>query len=109
MIAYHLPKICEEAGVPRVCPHSLRGLNATLALEAGVAPHSVAAALGHSSFAMAARHYAAPNTGANLSLRKVADVLACSAQHPDLKQLATLLRESLSQPELRALRELLPL
>lgn len=107
VIAYHLPKLCEEAGVPCVCPHSLRGLNATLALEAGVAPHSVAAALGHASFAMTARHYADSNTVANLSLRKVADVLACSAQRPDVKQLATLLHESLSQSELYALRELL--
>ena len=65
--------------MPRVCPHSLRGLNATLALAAGVALHSVAA-LGHASFAMTARHYADSNTVANLSLRKVADVLACSSQ-----------------------------
>src|SRR5262249_28009512 len=54
--------LCDTAGVPRVCSHSLRGLHSTLALEAGATPHLVAAALGHSNFRVTARHYAEPST-----------------------------------------------
>lgn len=93
-------------GVPQVCPHSLRGLNATLALEAGATSHHVAAALGHASFATTARHYADASTIANAGLRKVADVLTNKGAEPlDLQQLAGLLRERLSSDELLLLRE----
>ena len=105
IVKYRLPRLCAEAGVPRVCAHSLRGLNATLALEAGAAPQSVAAALGHSSFAMTAKHYADANTISNLSMRKVTEVLANTGQRADLDQLAKLLREALSGDELERLRE----
>ena len=54
-------KICDLAGVPRVCPHSLRGLHSTLAVQAGVSAEAVAQSLGHTSFAMTARHYADAN------------------------------------------------
>jgi integrase len=54
-------KICDLAGVPRVCPHSLRGLHSTLAVQAGVTAEAVAQSLGHTSFAMTARHYADAN------------------------------------------------
>ncbi len=105
VVKYRLPRLCAEAGVPRVCAHSLRGLNATLALEAGAAPQSVAAALGHSTFAMTAKHYADANTIANLSMRKVTAVLTNTGQRADLNQLAELLRETLSDDELKKLRE----
>jgi len=98
-------EVCARAGVPIVCPHSLRGLHATLALEAGAAPQSVAAALGHSSFAMTAKHYADANTISNLSMRKVTEVLANTGQRADLDQLAGLLRKTLSDDELKRLRE----
>lgn len=98
----HLHKLCEEAGVPKVCPHSLRGLSATLALEAGATGGQVAAALGHRSFAMTAKHYADPNTVANRTLRKVADVLG-GAERPDLEHLTALLREHLTASELATL------
>ena len=39
--------VCQRASVPEVCPHSLRGLHATLALEAGATSELVARALGH--------------------------------------------------------------
>jgi integrase len=55
-------KLCDEAGVPRVSTHSLRGLHSTLALEAGITSSAVAAALGHGSFQITAKHYAAPGT-----------------------------------------------
>ena len=68
--------VCDLAGVPRVCPHSLRGLHSTLALEAGATSGAVAAALGHGSFAVTARHYADPDTLRNTVTRRVTDVLA---------------------------------
>jgi len=49
---------CDEAKVARVCPHSLRGLHSSLALEAGATSIDVARSLGHSSFAITAKHYA---------------------------------------------------
>jgi hypothetical protein len=58
----HVHKLCDEAGVPRVSTHSLRGLHSTLALEAGATSSAVAAALGHGSFQITAKHYAAPGT-----------------------------------------------
>ncbi len=67
--------LCDAAGVPRVCSHSLRGLHATLALEAGATPHLVAAALGHGSFRVTARHYAEPSTLLNSRSRRVAGAL----------------------------------
>ncbi len=49
---------CDEAKIGRVCPHSLRGLHSSLALEAGATSNDVARSLGHSSFAITAKHYA---------------------------------------------------
>jgi integrase len=51
-------QLCARAGVPVVCAHSLRGLWATLAVESGQACEAVAAALGHGSFMVTAKHYA---------------------------------------------------
>jgi integrase len=108
VLRYQLSKLCEEAGLPQVCPHSLRGLNATLAMEAGATAHHVAAALGHSSFVTTARHYADASTVANASLRKVVDVLTNgSDEGPDLDALASKLRAQLSSNELKQLRQLL--
>lgn len=56
----HVRRLCDEAGVPRVSTHSLRGLHSTLAIEAGATSTAVAAALGHGSFQITAKHYAAP-------------------------------------------------
>ena len=55
-------RLCALAGVPQVCPHSLRGLWATLAVESGQACEAVAAALGHGSFATTSKHYATPSS-----------------------------------------------
>src|SRR6266545_6886629 len=49
--------LCRRAGVPVVCAHSLRGLHATLATDAGATPQLVAAALGHGSTQVAEMHY----------------------------------------------------
>jgi integrase len=52
-------RLCKLAGVPRVCAHSLRGLQATTALQAGATPELVASVLGHESPEMTLKHYAA--------------------------------------------------
>ena len=86
---------CKQAGVPEVCPHSLRGLHATLAIEEGATSEAVARALGHTSFAMTAKHYASADSVANARASKASQVL-CVDPNP----LAALLH-SLS-PEQRA-------
>jgi integrase len=73
---HRVHRYCDLAGVPRVCPHSLRGLHSTLALEAGATSGAVAAALGHGSFAVTARHYADPDTLRNTTARRVGEALA---------------------------------
>ena len=50
-------RLCVAAGVPVVCPHSLRGVWATAGVRSGALSHAVAAALGHGSFAVTAKHY----------------------------------------------------
>ena len=58
-----------------LCPHSLRGLHATLAIEEGATSESVARALGHTSFAMTAKHYASADSVANARASKASQVL----------------------------------
>lgn len=41
-------ELCRAAGVPEVCPHSLRGLHLTLRVQEGEDPRRVAADAGHS-------------------------------------------------------------
>ena len=53
-------RLCVAAGVPVVCPHSLRGVWATAGVRSGALSHAVAAALGHGSFAVTAKHYVKP-------------------------------------------------
>ena len=55
-------RVCLAAGVPVVCPHSLRGLWATAGVRSGALSHTVAAALGHGSFKVTAQHYVQPGT-----------------------------------------------
>lgn len=59
---YQVKRLCRLAGVPEVCAHSLRGLQATTALHAGATPELVAAVLGHTSTTMTMQHYAAPGS-----------------------------------------------
>lgn len=90
-----LHKFCKLAGIPSVCPHSLRGLHSSLAVEAGATSAVVAAALGHGSDAITLKHYIAPSAiDAARSSRVSAALL-----DPDLDQLITTLR-SLSAPQL---------
>ena len=69
-------KYCQRADLPRVCPHSLRGLHSSLAVAAGCTSGAVASALGHGSFAITAKHYVDPDTLRNSTVRRVADALA---------------------------------
>jgi len=75
-------KLCDEAGVPRVSTHSLRGLHSTLALEAGATPSAVAAALGHGSFQITAKHYAEPGTVERVRSKAVEQALSSTALPP---------------------------
>ena len=62
MLHATVKRICLDAGVPIVCPHSLRGFWATAGVRSGALSHAVAAALGHGSFAVTAKHYVQPGT-----------------------------------------------
>lgn len=51
-------RVCDAAGVTRVCPHGLRGTFSTMALQLGQGAQAVADALGHESTSTTLRHYA---------------------------------------------------
>lgn len=73
---------CQLAGVPLVCPHSLRGLHATLAIEEGSTSEAVARGLGHTNFAMTAKHYASSDSVANARVTRASQALTPSAPNP---------------------------
>lgn len=104
----HVQKLCDEAGVPRVSTHSLRGLHSTLALEAGATSSAVAAALGHGSFQITARHYAAPGTIDRVRSKTVEQTLNGVApehtipEHTDVAPSDILRAHQLLPPHLRA-------
>jgi len=57
---YQVARLCWEAAVTQVCTHSLRGLHATIHVQAGLSAEDVARALGHADRgATALRHYVA--------------------------------------------------
>lgn len=66
---------CGRAGVPSVCPHSLRGLHSSLAVKAGATSTYVAQALGHGSDEVTKRHYIAPGALDAARSARVAGVL----------------------------------
>jgi integrase len=100
-------QICEQAGVPKVCAHSLRGLHATLALRQGVSTQAVAAALGHGSFAVTARHYADPTQLLNARVRSVITALREPSSEVALPELAATLCTSLAPSQIDELIRLL--
>lgn len=104
-------QLCQQAGVPSVCPHSLRGLHATLALRQGVSSQAVAAALGHGSFAVTARHYADPTAIVDARVRNVLVSLSApftnSIDGNPLQALAQRLHSSLSSDDIETLISLL--
>jgi integrase len=97
-------RVCRAAAVPIVCPHSLRGLHATLAIEEGASGEAVARALGHTSFEITVKHYATPDSVANARLEKASQSLALSPSSSDSARLDQLLA-ILTLEELAALRK----
>jgi integrase len=57
-VGYHVRRLCDKASVPVICPHGLRGTQASIAVQAAPIEH-VAAALGQSGPAVTRRHYLA--------------------------------------------------
>jgi integrase len=53
-------RLCTKAGVPVICPHSLRGWMTSTAVAAGELPEVVAQRIGHASSRMTLAHYIAP-------------------------------------------------
>ena len=105
--------LCEQAGTPVVCTHSLRGLYATLAVESGVVSDAVAASLGHGSFSMTERHYAAPAAVQNAKTARVASLLDAGDELEALdegdKEAAEDLRQRLRQLDRATLARLIEL
>lgn len=97
-----LHRICDQAGIPRICPHSLRGLHSSLALAAGATTHSVAQALGHASFSTTARHYATPESVAVGRAKKFAAAL--HEQPPAVEALLRSLPEDLREQVLAQMK-----
>ncbi len=77
-------RLCRLAGVPVVCAHSLRGVAATAAVEAGVAVEAVASLLGHESSRMTRQSYIRPGTVEQAEREQTQRVLAGSAMSQSL-------------------------
>lgn len=76
-------KYCQRANLPRVCPHSLRGLHSSLAMAVGCTSSAVASALGHGSFAVTAKHYVDPDMLHNSTVRRITGTLTAAANPDD--------------------------
>ena len=72
----YLHRLCDRLSIPRVCPHSLRGLHATVAVQSGATSRAVAGVLGHASDEITRRHYIAPGADTAGNARSVAALLA---------------------------------
>ena len=102
-------RLCVAAGVPVVCPHSLRGVWATAGVRSGALSHTVAAALGHGSFAVTAKHYVQPGAldGARTQrLVQMMDLDAAKSASPPTNPSAEQLLASLPPETLARLVEL---
>ena len=97
--------ICQAAGVLSVCPHSLRGLWATLGVQSGAVSHAVAASLGHGSFSMMERHYAQPEAVSGAKTARMVEMLSLGSEGAttEPQQAAEQLLNSLSREVLDSL------
>jgi integrase len=59
-LGHHVGRFCDLAGVPRVSPHGLRGMYATLRVQSGAAVEAIARELGQAGPAVTRAHYIAP-------------------------------------------------
>jgi integrase len=75
-------RLCVAAGVPVVCTHSLRGVWATAGVRSGALSHAVAAALGHGSFAVTAKHYVKPGALDGTRTERLVQMLDLDATKP---------------------------
>lgn len=73
-------RICKLAKVPVVCAHGMRGLHATLAIEAGTSPDVVARSLSHESASMTLSAYAVPGSAESATASRVQDLLVNTSQ-----------------------------
>ena len=71
-----LTKYCQQADLPIVCPHSLRGLHSSLAVQAGASSSYVARALGHGSDEVTKRHYISQSAMDSARSARVSEALA---------------------------------
>lgn len=94
----------------RVCPHSLRGLWATLQARSGADPNAIARSLGHGSFKVTRQHYAQASALHGAQTERVAAILKnqppAPAQPNARQALARLLAEA-PEEVLHELRSLL--
>jgi integrase len=88
-----LEKYCQQAGVPVVCPHSLRGLHSSIAVTRGASSQLVAEALGHGTDAITRKHYISPEALDSARMNRIAEALNGKPATPDLSQLEILLRQ----------------
>ena len=106
MLHKYLRHVCDRLKIPRVCPHALRGLHATLAVQQGVSSRVVAGVLGHGSDEITRRHYIAPGAENTGVARDLAALLAPVGQRPPASSAPADLRSALlamSPEERRAL------
>jgi len=75
-------RLCVAAEVPVVCTHSLRGVWATAGVRSGALSHAVAAALGHGSFAVTAKHYVKPGAPDGTRTERLVQMLDLDATKP---------------------------
>ena len=78
----YLTRTCKRLGLPHVCPHSLRGMHATFAVQDGASAEHVAAVLGHGSTEITRRHYIAPGSERDAQARSVATLLMQPSEAP---------------------------
>lgn len=71
-----LTRYCHQADLPIVCPHSLRGLHSSLAVQAGAGSSYVAPALGHGSDEVTKRHYISESAMDSARSARVSKALA---------------------------------
>jgi integrase len=76
MLWKFLDRLCRTLAIPPICPHALRGLHATLALQQGTTSAAVARALGHRSDEVTRRHYFAPGAEQAETMRQLAALLS---------------------------------
>ncbi len=91
-------RLCAEAETPQVCVHSLRGLHATLATEAGATSHAVAGALGHSTPAVTHAHYVDGTAKRRANSKRVVNALAPQQRKPRGKRAAKPQKATLMLP-----------